>query len=143
MDRLPPLGGLLEEDGVAVFRVWAPGARSVAVRVGGREHELAPAGGGVLEARVVAGAGSDYVFVLDGGRERPDPCSRFQPEGIRGPSRLVDVRAFEWTDAARPGLSLPIEIEVDADEDAGVLRMRRGRAELVLDFRLREVELRL
>jgi maltooligosyltrehalose trehalohydrolase len=29
--------------------------------------------------------------VLDGARELPDPCSRFQPEGILGPSRVVDV----------------------------------------------------
>jgi maltooligosyltrehalose trehalohydrolase len=25
----------------------------------------------------------------------PDPCSRFQPEGIKGPSRIVDTSAFE------------------------------------------------
>jgi maltooligosyltrehalose trehalohydrolase len=131
MDRLPPLGGLLDEDGVAVFRVWAPRARSVAVRVGGREHELAPAGDGVLEARVEARADADYVFVLDGERERPDPCSRFQPRGIRGPSRLVDVGAFEWTDAAWPGLSLDelvvYELHVGAFSPAGTFDGVVGR----------------
>ncbi len=30
----------------------------------------------------------DYRFVLDG-EPVPDPCSRFQPEGLRGPSRVV------------------------------------------------------
>jgi maltooligosyltrehalose trehalohydrolase len=35
--------------------------------------------------------------VLLDGKRRPDPCSRFQPRGIRGPSRIVDTGAFEWT----------------------------------------------
>jgi maltooligosyltrehalose trehalohydrolase len=40
-------------------------------------------------------AGQDYLFVLDDGRELPDPCSRFQPQGIRGPSRIVDTSRYE------------------------------------------------
>ena len=36
-------------------------------------------------------AGDDYLLVLDGERERPDPRSRFQPHGVHGPSRLVDL----------------------------------------------------
>ena len=35
-----------------------------------------------------------------GDDELPDPASRHQPEGLRGPSRIVDARAFVWTDAA-------------------------------------------
>jgi maltooligosyltrehalose trehalohydrolase len=43
-----------------------------------------------------AAPGANYHAVLDGKR-RPDPCSRFQPRGIRGPSQVVDPGAFEWT----------------------------------------------
>ena len=28
------------------------------------------------------------------GEELPDPCSRWQPEGLRGPSRVLDARAL-------------------------------------------------
>ena len=52
---------------------------------------------GVREAVVEAAPGTDYVFVLDGA-PLPDPASRWQPEGIRGPSRLLDAGAFTWTD---------------------------------------------
>ncbi len=45
---------------------------------------------------IEAAPGDDYYVLLDGKR-RPDPCSRFQPKGIRGPSRIVDTAAFEWT----------------------------------------------
>jgi maltooligosyltrehalose trehalohydrolase len=51
-----------------------------------------------------ARAGDRYFFLLDGERERPDPVSRFQPEGPHGPSEIVDPSEFDWTDAAWPGI---------------------------------------
>ena len=42
--------------------------------------------------------GTDYAFVLDGGKPLPDPRSPWQPHGIHGPSRTVDHGAFPWTD---------------------------------------------
>ena len=38
-----------------------------------------------------------YVYRLDGQKERPDPASRFQPQGVHGPSQVVDPR-FPWED---------------------------------------------
>ncbi|MGH2930544.1 MAG: alpha-amylase family glycosyl hydrolase, partial [Solirubrobacteraceae bacterium] len=43
---------------------------------------------GVYEATVRALPGDDYFFSIDG-RELPDPCSRWQPYGLRGASRVV------------------------------------------------------
>ena len=54
-------------------------------------------GGGVHEGRVATQAGEDYRYVV-GDEELPDPSSRHQPEGLRGPSRVVDAKAFTWTD---------------------------------------------
>jgi maltooligosyltrehalose trehalohydrolase len=76
------------------------------VRLRGEAHELEPAGGGFWDAVLAAADGDDYVYVLDGAEERPDPCSRAQPEGIHGPSRVVDPRGFRWTDAGWAGLRL-------------------------------------
>lgn len=84
-------------DGRAQFRVWAPEPDDVRLRVGGREHALEPVGFGTYEAIVPAEPGEDYVYVLDG-TERPDPATRWQPEGLRGPSRLLDTGAFAWSD---------------------------------------------
>ncbi len=82
------LGARVRDAECAEFRVWAPRADSVAVSISGREHAMTDAGYGVREAVLPAAAGDDYRFVLDGER-RPDPCSRWQPEGLRGPSRLL------------------------------------------------------
>ena len=45
-------------------------------------------------------------IVSANGREFPDPVSRYQPEGVHGPSEVVDS-AFPWTD--RQWFGLPIE----------------------------------
>ena len=37
-------------------------------------------------------------LLLDGGAAAPDPRSPWQPDGVHGPSRLVDHAAFAWTD---------------------------------------------
>ena len=85
------LGAIPRGDGVVDFSVWAPNARSVAVL----GNELEADGDGIFSGAVEARPGDDYRFRLDGGEEWPDPCSRFQPEGVRGPSRVVDTAAFE------------------------------------------------
>ncbi len=107
-DTLPferRLGAHPAGDGRACFRVWAPRADRIALRLDGAEHPLEPAGLGVYETAVEAEPGSDYAFAVDG-VALPDPCSRWQPEGLRGPSRLFDPGAFAWTDGGweRPAL---------------------------------------
>ncbi|HEV2871023.1 MAG TPA: malto-oligosyltrehalose trehalohydrolase [Actinomycetota bacterium] len=85
------LGPRLVEGG-AQFGVWAPKVGSLAVRAGDRTIPLEREDRGVWRGTVEGlGAGDDYLLVLDGERERPDPRSRFQPQGVHGPSRLVDL----------------------------------------------------
>jgi len=96
------LGATALDDDAVEFRVWALGAENVRVRVGDDEHALTHVGADIHEGRVDAHGGEDYVFLLqrDGEtRELPDPASRHQPGGLRGPSRIVDTKAFQWTDA--------------------------------------------
>jgi maltooligosyltrehalose trehalohydrolase len=95
---LRTLGARPLPGGRAEFRVWAPRPSERLVRVGGREHPLDDAGYGIFEAVVEAAPGDDYELVLDG-VALPDPWSRWQPDGLRGPSRLLDAGAFAWTDA--------------------------------------------
>jgi maltooligosyltrehalose trehalohydrolase len=99
------LGAIPAGDDRAEFCVWAPNARTIAVRLAsGAAHPLDPREDGVFEGVVEAAAGEDYRFVLDGDRALPDPCSRCQPEGVLGPSRLLDT-AFEIA----PGPELPLD----------------------------------
>jgi maltooligosyltrehalose trehalohydrolase len=100
-----PFGAVPLEEGGVEFRVWAPSASNVAVRIGGSDHTLTPAGDGVFAGEVAAHPGDDYLYVLDGGDALPDPCSLSQPDGVKGPSRVVDVTRFEIAE----GPTLPLE----------------------------------
>ena len=48
--------------------------------------------------------GARYRYVLDGQKERPDPASRFQPEGVHGSSEVIDPEAFQWSDDGWAGI---------------------------------------
>ena len=41
---------------------------------------------------------SGLMGLRSDGTPWPDPCTRWQPEGMRGPSRVLDTSAFAWTD---------------------------------------------
>lgn len=45
-----------------------------------------------------------YAFSINGGPPRPDPASRWQPDGVHAPSALFDPDEFLWTDSAWMGL---------------------------------------
>jgi maltooligosyltrehalose trehalohydrolase len=95
------LGAIPEPGGNVRFRVWAPSARQVDVRIGDESHALEGEANGVFAGVLRASPGNDYLYVLDGGRALPDPCSRFQPLGNDGPSRIAELPS-----AVRHGLSL-------------------------------------
>jgi maltooligosyltrehalose trehalohydrolase len=93
------------------FRVWAPRCRRLDVHLVGppaRLLALEPEPDGHFAGTVEgAGPGTRYFYRLDEGRDRPDPVSRSQPDGVHGPSVVVDPAAFAWTDAGWPGVPLP------------------------------------
>jgi maltooligosyltrehalose trehalohydrolase len=53
-----------------------------------------------------ASAGDRYFYVLDKELPVPDPVSRFLPEGVHGPTEIVDPTAFRWKDSGWRGLEL-------------------------------------
>jgi maltooligosyltrehalose trehalohydrolase len=97
----PTLGALPEDHGVR-FRVWAPAARAVDLVVE-RSRVTLPLsadGSGYFERFEPALRPGDlYRYRVDGGPAWPDPASRFQPEGVHGPSMIVDPGAYVWQDA--------------------------------------------
>ena len=102
-------GARVERGGVR-FSVWAPKAKRVEVvleSAGSRAIALDARDDGVFEGSVPGvSAGADYRLRLDGGEPRPDPVSRWQPEGVHGPSRVVDPSAFQWNDANWKGIPI-------------------------------------
>ena len=98
----PTLGALVGPDGVT-FRVWAPRPQRVDLvlhQPDGEQVVPIRREGDYRVAQVAnARAGTRYRYRLDGAGPFPDPCSRSQPEGVHGPSEVVDPSSFTWTDA--------------------------------------------
>ena len=105
--RRLPAGAELQAEGGVHVRVWSTRSRQIDVVAGDRSARwpLASEGAGYYSGRIPElGAGDRYWLLLDGERLRPDPCSRFQPEGPHGPSQIVDPAAYEWHDDQWRGL---------------------------------------
>jgi maltooligosyltrehalose trehalohydrolase len=104
------LGAIWQGGNRCEFRLWAPFSDRVDV------HLIAP------EDRVIGmqakksgyhkvvvenvAPGTRYLYRLSNGKELPDPVSRYQPEGVHGPSEVVAPQ-FDWTD--NHWFGLPIE----------------------------------
>lgn len=101
-------GANLSGGGECHFRVWAPRAQCVTLdlsRDGALRHlEMEREDDGYFWLNEVASAGDRYFYSVDGGRPVPDPVSRFLPEGVHGPTEIVDPRAFVWNDDHWRGL---------------------------------------
>ncbi|MDP9245011.1 MAG: malto-oligosyltrehalose trehalohydrolase [Chloroflexota bacterium] len=92
------LGATLR-DGGCHFVVWAPRPRIVALhRPGHADVPMERDGEGYARVHVDGmRAGDRYAYRLDGGHPRPDPASRWQPDGVHGLSAVVDASVFAWT----------------------------------------------
>lgn len=110
------------------FLVWAPAAAKVEVSLTHPEKRLAPLDrmdrgyhGAVIDG---IQPGSLYFYRLDGRLDRPDPASRHQPQGVHGPSEVINPR-FEWHDGCWPGLPLEdyvtYELHVGTFSESGTL----------------------
>jgi malto-oligosyltrehalose trehalohydrolase len=77
------------------FRLYAPAATTVDVRVDGRTLAAVREGDWFHADDDRAAPGSRYAFAIDGRAPVPDPGSRFQPDGVHAPSEIVDPH-FAW-----------------------------------------------
>jgi maltooligosyltrehalose trehalohydrolase len=132
------------------FSVWCPHARTVDVIVergpaAGR-HAMENGDGGVFEI-VVAGAaaGTRYAYSLDGGQPRPDPVSRWQPDGVHGLSCVVDPDAFAWSDAAWDGIRMAdyaiYELHVGTFTEAGTFEAAIAQLPALVELGITAIEL--
>lgn len=80
--------------------VWAPFAQSVAIETeNGRRFELSKAGYGYWESHDIPLKEGDIYFIrIDNEKKLPDPASLSQPQGVHGPSCVVDIQKHQWKD---------------------------------------------
>ncbi|HEY4269775.1 MAG TPA: malto-oligosyltrehalose trehalohydrolase [Galbitalea sp.] len=125
--------------------IWAPSARSVALRTTAGDIQLRRSDDGYWHAAEGLPPGTDYSVVVDGGREFPDPRSLRQPHGVHSASRVFDPAAFEWSDASWTGRQLAggiiYELHVGTFTPEGTLDAAAGRLDHLVDLGVDFVEL--
>jgi maltooligosyltrehalose trehalohydrolase len=84
-------------EGRAQFRLWAPGVEHISLEIEDAPlSEMMKAGDGWFEAAAPYRDGLRYRFRLPDGTAVPDPASRFQPDGVTGPSMIPAPDAYRW-----------------------------------------------
>lgn len=79
------------------FALWAPDARNVSVEIERQPSvELLPEEDGWFIGIAPCQAGDRYHFRIDGHLQVADPASRYQPDGVHGPSEVVDPQRYGW-----------------------------------------------
>lgn len=96
------VGAYFEADNRCRFRLWAPQKKEAQL------HIVSPAERWVPMTKVdescfeveIPDCPLDilYFYVLDDGSDLPDPASHHQPQGVHGPSAVVDHRTYRWSD---------------------------------------------
>ena len=100
--------GATTQDGHTEFVVWAPHCRQVDIEIVAPERQrfaLTPGERNYFTGSAPVGPGARYFVIPDGGPPRPDPASRWQPDGVHGASAVNDG-SFEWQDGAWRGIPL-------------------------------------
>lgn len=129
--------------------VWAASAAAVDLHVAtGTEPVTRPmrrGREGWWRAEDRLAPGTDYAFAVDGGPPRPDPRSAWQPHGVHGPSRVVDLDVFRWTDGSWRGRdargAITYELHVGTFTPEGTLDAAIERLDHLVDLGVQMVEL--
>jgi len=110
--RLPiEIGARMIGSDKASFKVWAPYAPKLSVKIFSQKTTqsitLKKERNGYFSGSAENVRNGDrYYYKFGDGRELPDPVSRFQPEGVHGPSQIIDPLTFLWDDKNWKGVPL-------------------------------------
>ena len=146
----PRMGACPAESGFR-FEVWSPVRRRVELLMEpsstlSQRLPLTDTADGTLAVTLAdVKAGDRYVYFLDGEGPFPDPASRYQPEGVHGPSQIIDPSQFAWSDHDWRGVQLQdaiiYELHVGTFTPAGTFAGVTERLQYLADLGVTVVEL--
>ena len=128
-----PFGAEIQPDGTTLFRLWAPSAASVHLKLPNHHFGMTKEAGGWHSAVAEAPHGTPYSFVLPDGLAVPDPAARRQWEDVHGPSLVIDPRHYEWENGAWTGR--PWEEAVIYECHAGLMGGFKGIQEALPELK--------
>ncbi len=119
------------------FNLWAPKAKDIQLVLEDRGNELSlnKEEGGYWSIRSdEVEPGDLYKYKIDGGENFPDPASLSQPRGVHGPSELLKLEDFKWTD--QHFKNIPLEDMIQYELHTGTFSEKANFQEILskLDY---------
>lgn len=142
------VGALYQGNGICTFRVWSPLVKEMSVRMLSRDPVLVSLerdelGYWTRTLRDVR-PGTRYLYRLNDDKERPDPASRSQPDGVHGPSAVVDP-VFSWQDEDWKGIPLRdliiYELHIGTFTPEGTFEAAVARLDDLLELGITAIEI--
>jgi maltooligosyltrehalose trehalohydrolase len=127
------------------FRVWAPYNKEVFLvlyKDGERKvikMELEDEERGYFSVEVDNAKPGDMYTYMIGGKEYPDPASRFQPEGVHGKSQIIGD--FSWDDYNWKGIDFPIIYELHVGTFGGDFEGVKRKLDYLKELGVTAIEL--
>ncbi|WP_158545404.1 malto-oligosyltrehalose trehalohydrolase [Bremerella cremea] len=141
-------GPQFQDDGSVDFTVHAPACARLTLQIEGEHAQELPMSQpepGVFTVRTNVPVGTRYWFRVPDGNPRPDPASRFQPEGVHRPSELIDPRSYVWGDATWQGIAkealVVYELHVGTFSQAGTYLAAIERLDELVELGVTAIEL--
>jgi maltooligosyltrehalose trehalohydrolase len=139
------------------FRAYAPKRKEVSVVIGenfekvnkekGRTYELENEGGGYFSGLIKdAVAGNLYKYMFEDGSLYPDPASFFQPYGPHGPSEIIELKNFKWSDSDWQGIpgkkkQIIYEMHVGTFSEEGIWQSAKKNLEHLQELGITIIEI--
>jgi len=131
------------------FTVWAPFLKKVELKMLWPEKKVLPMDrdekGYWKTVLTDIPPDTRYFYRLEARTDRPDPASPFQPEGVHGPSQVVDHLSFRWEDGGWKGIDLSemilYELHVGTFTPEGTFEAILSRLEELKDMGITALEI--
>ncbi len=85
------------------FTVWAPEKERMTLHIvhpTEQKVQMKKDAEGYFTTEVGTPVGTRYLYLIDDAEKGlPDPASQFQPEGVHGPSEVIDHTTYKWNDS--------------------------------------------
>ncbi|MCK5215279.1 MAG: malto-oligosyltrehalose trehalohydrolase [Candidatus Omnitrophica bacterium] len=144
-----PVGTQKNQQGQFAFNVWAPFQKKLSVKIVADNKKQIPLKrddwgywNGVGEGLT---SGTKYLCQLDDGRTFPDPASFYQPQGVHGPSEIIDHDYYIWDDATWRNIPLSeqilYEMHIGTFTAEGSFAAAAARIDDLIDLGINAVEI--
>jgi maltooligosyltrehalose trehalohydrolase len=139
--------GAVYADKKCEFTVWAPYLIDLKLKLPdtGAILPMQKANEGYWKVTTEVTSGATYTYLINGQTERPDPASHFQPQGVTGPSAVVDHAIYQWRDASWRGINLKdvifYELHVGTFTEEGTFQAATKRIKELAELGVNAVQL--